>query len=98
MNPRHLLLFLCFAVPVVAQEAVELTAEPSHHLVLENPYVRVFRVEVAPHATTLVHWHHRDYMWVAIGAADVTNIVTGKPPAKLKVQDGETRFTEGNFS
>ena len=60
--------------------------------------VRWRLMEVAPHATTLVHWHRRDYMWVAIGAAEVTNIVTGKPPVKLKLQDGETRFTAGNFS
>ncbi len=93
-----LLLLCCVALPLTAQDAVEITAEPSHHQVLANDYVRVFKVEVAPHATTLVHWHRKDYMWVGIGASEVTNIVTGKAPAKLKIQDGEVHFTEGNFS
>ncbi len=92
------LLILSVGAAAPAQNAVEITAEPSHHLVLENPYVRVFSVEIAPHASTLVHSHHHDYFWVAIGAADVTSTVTGKPPQQTKVQDGETRFTPGNFA
>ncbi|HZQ91307.1 MAG TPA: hypothetical protein VFA60_05910 [Terriglobales bacterium] len=77
---------------------VPLTAEPSHHLALENEYVRVFKVEVAPHATTLMHQHDRDYFWVAIGAADVTNAPAGRPEQRLHLADGEAHFSPGRFA
>jgi quercetin dioxygenase-like cupin family protein len=77
---------------------VEITAEPSHHLALENRYVRVFQVEVAPHAATLMHRHHHDYMFVTLGASEASNEVEGKSPVSIKLQDGETRFLPGNFA
>src|ERR1700674_534264 len=92
-------LLLC-AIALVAQSTaeVEITAEPRHHLALETQYVRVFQVEVAPHDATLMHIHHHDYVTIALGAADVSNEVKGKPPAAVKLQDGETRFVPGNFA
>lgn len=77
---------------------VAITAEPSHHLTLENPSVRVFKVEVAPHAATLMHRHGPDYFFVAVGAAELENDVAGKPPVRLTLQDGEVRFTPGGFA
>jgi quercetin dioxygenase-like cupin family protein len=59
---------------------VQITSEPSHHLVLENEYLRVFKVEVAPHASTLMHRHRHDYVFVTLGDAHVSNEVEGKPP------------------
>src|SRR3954453_13590641 len=73
-------------------------AEPHHHLVLENAWVRAFQVEVAPHAATLMHRHDRDYFFVTFGAAEIENDVAGKPPVSLKPQDGETRFSTGGFA
>jgi quercetin dioxygenase-like cupin family protein len=91
---------LIAALALAAQETseVEITAEPHHHLALENEYVRVFQVEVAPHDATLMHVHHHDYVYVTLGAAQIENDVKGKPPATVKLQDGETRFTPGNFA
>jgi len=91
---------LLAAIALTAQSAseVEITAEPHHHLVLENEYVRVFKVEVAPHDLTLMHIHHHDYLFVTLGAAEVENDVKGKLPVTLKLQDGETRFLPGNFA
>lgn len=77
---------------------VALSAEPSHHLVLTNAHVRVFRVEVAPHAATLLHRHDVDYLWVALGQSDVTNAVLGKPEVRLAVPDATVRYTRGGFS
>jgi quercetin dioxygenase-like cupin family protein len=77
---------------------VEITAEPSHHLALENEHVRVFQVEVAPHASTLMHRHRHDYMFVTLGDSHVSNQVAGKPPVDLKIADGETHYTPGNFA
>jgi quercetin dioxygenase-like cupin family protein len=77
---------------------VAITAEPHHHLVLENAQVRVFLVEVAPHTATLMHRHDHDYFFVTLGATEIENDVAGKPPISLKLQDGETRFSTGGFA
>ncbi len=102
---RHRLIFLPLlwaAVSLTAQttsaQDVEITAEPHHHLALENEFVRVFKVDVPPHADTLMHWHRHDYVFVTLGASEVSNDVQGKPPVTLKLQDGETRFISGNFA
>jgi len=88
------------AISLTAQapSAVELTAEPAHHLLLENQYVRVFLAEVPPQQATLLHRHSHDYVFVSIGASDVSNEVEGKPPVILKMQDGEARFAAGGFA
>jgi quercetin dioxygenase-like cupin family protein len=77
---------------------VEITAEPGHHLALENEYVRVFKVEVGPNASTLLHRHGYDYIYVTLGVSEVENDVAGKPPIKLTLQDGETHFVPGGFA
>ena len=78
--------------------AVEITAEPSHHLTLQNEYIRAFKVEVPPHGATLMHHHGHDYVFVTLGDSQVENDVEGKPPVSLKLKDGEARFTPGGFS
>src|SRR5439155_20914306 len=83
---------------VMAQTAVEITSEPHHHLVLENQYVRAFKVEVGPRQATLMHRHRHDYWFVTIGATGVENDVEGKSPAKLQLSDGETWFLVGGFA
>jgi len=81
-----------------APREVEITSEPSHHLALENRYVRVFQVEVAPRSATLMHRHRHDYMFVTLGPSEVRNEVENKEPVTLTLRDGETRFTPGNFA
>jgi quercetin dioxygenase-like cupin family protein len=77
---------------------VEITSEPSHHLAIENDQVRVFKVEVAPHKPTLMHWHRHDYLFVMLGAAHVSNQIQGRAPIELNFVDGDTRFVSGNFA
>ena len=90
----------CLSLNSARAEApvVEITAEPAHHLALENEQVRVFQVEVAPQASTLMHRHSHDYLFVTLGDAHVSNEVQGKAPAELKLADGETRFSAGDFA
>jgi quercetin dioxygenase-like cupin family protein len=83
---------------VAAAPEVEIISEPSHHLALDNEHVRVFQVEVAPKSSTLLHRHRHDYLFVTLGEAHVVNEVVGKPPVDLRLADGETRFTPGNFA
>ena len=97
---RSLVLFL-FLLPILAAQTaseVEITSEPSHHLALENEEVRVFQVEAAPHAATLMHRHRHDYIFVVLGDAHISNEVEGKAPAEVKFADGDTRFAPGNFA
>lgn len=88
---------LAVALSAPATPPVGITAEPSHHLVLQNQYVRLFKLEVAPHGATLTHYHRHDYVSVTLGQSRVENDVAGKPPATLTLQDGETRFVPGGF-
>jgi quercetin dioxygenase-like cupin family protein len=99
VRPSWLLILLACA-PLYSQtpQKVEITAEPSHHLVLQNSYVRVFNVSVKPHAATKLHWHRHDYVFITLGEADVSSEVEGKPPVTLQLKDGDTRFTAGNFA
>jgi quercetin dioxygenase-like cupin family protein len=77
---------------------VEITSEPSHHKVIDNDYVRVFKVEVAPHSETLLHRHRHDYLFVTLGDTQVENDVPGKAPVQLNLKDGEVRFIPGDFA
>jgi len=93
--------FLFLLIPFLAAQTtpeVEITAEPSHHLAIENEYIRAFKVEVAPHTATLMHRHRHDYVYVTLGDAHLSNEVEGKPPVEVKLTDGDTRFTPGNFA
>jgi quercetin dioxygenase-like cupin family protein len=100
MKRFPVLAFLVAAVALFAQTTaeVEITAEAHHHLAFENEYVRVFKVEVAAHDSTLMHRHRHDYIFVTVGSSDVSNEVEGKPPVELKLQDGDTHFLSGNFA
>jgi len=101
MNAMKRALFVFLLIPFLAAQTtneVEITSEPSHHFALENEFIRVFKVEVAPQDSTLMHRHRHDYVFVTLGDAHVSNEVEGKPPADLKLTDGETHFVPGNFA
>src|SRR5271157_5365344 len=41
--------------------------EPHHHLALQNDFVKVFKVEVAPGDSIILHSHDADTIAIAIG-------------------------------
>jgi quercetin dioxygenase-like cupin family protein len=92
------LVILPLLAAFAAAPEVEITSEPGHHLALENEQVRVFQVEVAPKASTLLHRHRHDYLSVMLGESHFVDEVLDKPPVELKREDGETHFTPGNFA
>jgi quercetin dioxygenase-like cupin family protein len=98
LRPAFAVIISCTVLLSAQSAEVEITAEPAHHLVLQNPFVRVFKVEVAPHSATLMHRHRHDYVFVTLGASEVENDVQGKPPATLKLKDGDTHFLPGGFA
>jgi quercetin dioxygenase-like cupin family protein len=92
------ILLAAFIAAAQAPSEVEISAEPHHHLAIENEYIRAYKVEVAPNEATLMHRHGHDYVFVTLGDSDVSNEVEGWQPIELKIQDGETRFAPGNFA
>jgi quercetin dioxygenase-like cupin family protein len=92
------LLFAATATLAQQQQPVEITSEPSHHLVFQNEYVRVFDVTIPPKTSSLVHRHNYDYLFVSLGDADVLSVRPGEKPVPLLLKDGEVRFTPGNFA
>jgi quercetin dioxygenase-like cupin family protein len=92
------LVLLATAALAQQQQTVEITSEPSHHQVLENQYVRVFNVTVAPKAKTLIHRHNYDYLFVTLGDSDLINARVGEQPVPLQLKDGDVRYTPGHFA
>jgi quercetin dioxygenase-like cupin family protein len=92
------LLLLATATLAQQQQTVEITSEPSHHLVFQNEFVRVFDVTIPPKTSSLVHRHNYDYLFVTLGDSDVLSVRPGEKPVQLLLKDGEVRFTPGNFA
>ena len=96
---RKLLFVTLFAVLALtawtqqAQAPVEITAEPSHHLVFENMFVRAFAVSVDPGQATLMHHHGHDYLGITLGDSQITNTKQGAQPAQVSIKDGDVKFT-----
>ena len=76
-----------------AQAPVEIAAEPHHHLVLDNMFVRVFAVLVEPGESSLMHHHGHDYLSVSVGDAQILNAKQSAQPVTANFKDGDTRFT-----
>jgi quercetin dioxygenase-like cupin family protein len=73
---------------------VPATREPHHTVKLENQYVRVLDVTVAPFDGTLYHIHENPYVYVSIGAATLKAQVEGSSEiTDLTLKDGEVRFS-----
>jgi hypothetical protein len=89
---------LAQAPPGGVSASVPITKEPHHHLILENSYVRVFRVEIISPDATLLHRHDNPYVYMSIGKAEFTNAVEGKPDTRVKLTDGQLGYSRGSFS
>src|SRR3954468_20089563 len=78
--------------------AVLAKAEPHHHVAYEDASIRVLRVHVPSHDTTLLHEHDPDYFWIALGVSTVVNARLGAPDAKIVSSDLSIHYTPGNFA
>ncbi len=85
-------LFLSLSAGAQQKDPVEITSEPSHHLVMENMFVRVFAVTVNPKASTLMHRHSKDYISVALGESEIQNTKQGAQPVVVKFKDGQVGY------
>src|SRR5690348_6324530 len=91
-------LLLGFVALAQQPKVVEITAEPSHHLAMENSLLRAFNVLAPAKASTLVHRHDYDYLYVTLGDTNITNQRVGEQPVEMSLKDGEVRFTKGGFA
>jgi len=78
--------------------AVLAQREPHHHLVYEDSTIRVLRVRVPPHDTTLLHEHDPDYFWVALGSSTLINVRPGVPDATVTSPDLAVHYSFGKFA
>jgi quercetin dioxygenase-like cupin family protein len=92
---RNLLAFLTLAAVSAwpQQGPVEVAAEPGHHLVLDNLFVRAFSVTVNPKSTTLMHRHGHNYLAVVLGDSEIENIREGAQPVTAKLKDGDVVYS-----
>lgn len=72
--------------------------EPHHHLAFEDATIRVLRVRVPAHDTTLLHEHDPDYFWIALGASSVVNAKLGSPDATIASANLSVHYTPGHFA
>jgi hypothetical protein len=77
---------------------VPISQEEHHHLVLENSYVKVYEVQVAPRHATLMHQHVHDHVYIVFGECDLSETVAGKAAVSLKLPDNTVSFSRGMFS
>ncbi|MDQ6831052.1 MAG: hypothetical protein M3081_19490 [Gemmatimonadota bacterium] len=89
---------LPLALFLTQDAAVPVARESHHHRVLENEWVRVYDVVVAPGDSTLYHVHASDYLFVTIGAADLMAQPIGGAATPLRAADGEVRFTKATIT
>jgi hypothetical protein len=78
--------------------AVPIKEEPHHHLILENSYVRVFRVEVISPDATLLYRHDFPYIYMSIGKAQFTKAVEGQPEKHVALGNGQLGYSKGGFA
>jgi len=110
MKIHRLFLLLCLAACLApAQDAkqatpdkygptVEITAEPTHHLKIENPYVRAFYIDVAPQKSTLMHHHGTDYLGVALGHTEIDSITSNGTVKHVVLEDGAVGYTPSGLT
>src|SRR5689334_11933043 len=99
MNSQCTVLILCLATGILCtigsgQESpiLPLEAEPHHRLALQNEYVKVYRVEVAPHDAVKLHRHDTDAISLSLSDSLVTVHFPGKPDVQQRLTNGQIRL------
>lgn len=52
---------------------VDISAEPHHTVVVENPVIRVFRLRLQPDEATVAHRHRNLYAYLSLRSATIAN-------------------------
>ena len=86
------------AAPDKYGPTVEITAEPSHHLKIDNPNIRAFYIDVAPQQSTLMHHHGYDYIAVALGHTEIDSITPDGKVKHIVLEDGAVGYTPAGLT
>jgi len=81
------------ATPTKFGSEVEISADATHQLKIDNQYFRAYYVEVAPHHSTLMHHHRYDYVAVMIGPADIDSTTVDDKVKHIGMPDGAVLYT-----
>jgi quercetin dioxygenase-like cupin family protein len=76
-------------------DPVPVEAEPHHHLVFENQYVKVLDVVVKPGENTLFHKHSLDNVSVIFSGTTLKNQIPGHDWTERLATDGSVGFAAG---
>ncbi len=79
-------------------QAVPLSEEVHHQLLLQNKFTRVYSLSVQPNDATVLHRHDAPFLNVNFGPTEITDTRTGKTPEHLKLADGEVRYSPGGIT
>src|SRR5882672_10334025 len=98
-NAACLVAIWLLPLSLVAQtpDVITMDQEPHHHLALHNDYVKVFKVEVSPGGSIVLHRHDQDTIAIAIGEQLVTVGIPGKPDVHQKNADAQVRLQRGGY-
>ncbi len=102
--PSCLLLLCTLASFALAQDAkptapgkfgptVEIPADATHQLKIENEYFRAYYVTIAPQKSTLMHHHGYDYIAVALGHTVIDVYALDGTAKHVVLENGDVRYT-----
>ncbi|MGH9546969.1 MAG: hypothetical protein ACRD23_17330 [Terriglobales bacterium] len=77
---------------------VDISDEPHHKVLFENPEVRVFRLELQPSEATVPHRHKHLYAYLSLHPLTIANEVRGRPPVIVSLEGGEVHTSKGGFT
>jgi hypothetical protein len=103
MKVRLCLAALLMCTTVSPQEipslsVLDLSKEPHHKIVFENPQVKAFRLELQPEEETLPHRHQRPYAYLSLEALNIANEVRGRAPVVVTLEAGDVHTSKGGFT
>jgi hypothetical protein len=98
MITRFLSILILASAASAQPRAVLAKAEPHHHPVYEDATMRVLRVRVPAHDSTLLHQHDPDYFWIALGPSTIVNAKPGVADATITSQNLSIHYTPGKFA
>lgn len=81
--------------PTVTNQPVTLKDEPHHHLLFENPYTRVYHIEIPANSTSLLHKHEFPYISISQSSNEYTSVVAGQPDLHKKKMEGDEGYSDG---
>src|SRR5579862_6457870 len=86
------ILFFCFLITIKLSAQVPVREEPHHKVVLENDYVRLIDVHIAPHDTTITHIHAAPSVIVFLSKTTIGTQIVGDQPNISDVNPGQTSY------